>query len=228
MAIDVLSLFPGMFTSVLGESIVAQAQKAGALQVRLTDIRDFAGGRHRQADDYPFGGGAGMVMKPEPVCDAIDWLRQDDESAKAAPVVYFTPQGRLLTQSIVNEYARLPHVILLCGHYKELDQRVRDHMVDDELSVGDYVLSGGELPAMLFIDAVARLQPGVLSDIESALSDSHQQRALGCPHYTRPAEYRGWQAPEVLLGGNHAAIEAWRRERALELTRRVRPDLLDE
>ena len=228
ITVDVLSLFPGMFTSFLDESIVAQAQRANALRVRLTDIRDFAPGRHRQADDYPFGGGAGMVMKPEPVCEAIDWLRQHDEEAAQAPVVYFTPQGRLLRQSVVSEYAAMPRVILLCGHYKELDQRVRDHYVDDELSLGDYVLSGGELAAMVFIDAVARLQPGVLSDIDSAMSDSHQQPLLGSPHYTRPAEYRGWKVPDVLLSGNHAAIEAWRAERALEITRRVRPDLLGE
>jgi len=224
--IDVLTLFPAMFGGFLDESIVAQALAMKALSVRLTDIRDFAPDKHRQADDYPFGGGAGMVMKPEPVCEAIDWLRA--QGAQNAPVIYFTPQGRLLSQAIVNEYAALPHVILLCGHYKELDPRGRDHMVQDELSIGDYVLSGGELPAMIFIDAVARLQPGVLSDIDSALSDSHQERLLGCPHYTRPAEYRGWRVPDVLLSGHHAAIEAWRRERALELTRRVRPDLISE
>jgi tRNA (guanine37-N1)-methyltransferase len=222
--IDVLTLFPGMFPAFLQESMVGIARKIGALEVVLTDIRDFAFNKHRQTDDYPYGGGPGMVMKPEPVFDALRSITGED----APRVVYFTPQGRPLTQAMVREYAKEPRLILVCGHYKELDQRVRDLMVTDEISVGDYVLSGGELPAMVMIDALARLQDGVLSDSDSADSDSFENGWLGCPHYTRPPVFQDVPVPSVLLSGNHAAIERWRTEQSRELTRRVRPDLLDK
>ncbi|MCD4651888.1 MAG: tRNA (guanosine(37)-N1)-methyltransferase TrmD [Candidatus Cloacimonetes bacterium] len=221
MRIDVLTLFPMMFQQFLQESIVGAAVAKSAIEPFITDIRDFSGNKHRQVDDYPFGGGAGMVLKPEPLISALEYLNYEE-----APVVYFTPQGKVLTQQLVKKYASLPRMILLCGHYKDIDQRVRDNYVTDELSIGDYVLSGGELPAMVLIDAVARLQDGVLSDIDSAATDSHEQGILGCPHYTRPAEYLGMEVPPVLLSGNHARIEVWRHEQAMKLTRERRPDLL--
>jgi tRNA (guanine37-N1)-methyltransferase len=223
MRIDVLTLFPGMFPEFLAESMVGIARRIGVLDVFLTDLRDFAFNKHRQTDDYPYGGGPGMVMKPEPAVAAVRSVKTEPDT----PVIYFTPQGCPLTQQMVREFAHQPRLILLCGHYKELDQRARDIAVTDEISVGDYVLSGGELPAMILIDAVARLQEGVLSDSDSADSDSFEQGLLGCPHYTRPPDFEGWPVPRVLLSGNHAAIEQWRREQALDMTRRIRPDLLE-
>lgn len=224
MKIDVLTLFPGMFTNFLEESIVGIAIKNKAIQVNLTNIRDFAFNKHRNADDYPYGGGAGMVMKPEPLYESIMSVKQDRD----IPVIYFTPQGKLLTQRVVEEFSKLDGFIMICGRYKDIDQRIRDNMVTHEYSLGDYVISGGELPAMVLIDAVARLQEGVLGDMESALTDSHQTNLLGCPHYTRPPEFQGWKVPDVLLSGNHKKIEEWRQEKALEITRKIRPDLLNE
>ncbi|MDN5353314.1 MAG: tRNA (guanine37-N1)-methyltransferase [Candidatus Cloacimonadota bacterium] len=224
MKIDVLTLFPGMFTNFLEESMVKIARDKKALEVRLTDIRDYAFNKHRSVDDYPYGGGAGMVLKPEPLYEAITAVK--DESN--VPVIYFTPQGKPLTQKIIRSYASANHLILLCGHYKEIDQRIRDSLVTAEYSIGDYVLSGGELPAMVFIDAVARLQEGVLNDSESAATDSHENGLLGAPHYTRPPEFRGMKVPEVLLSGNHAKIADWRRKKAIEKTTKIRPELLDE
>ena len=224
MKIDVLTLFPGMFTNFMEESIVGIAIKNKAIQVNLTNIRDFAFNKHRNADDYPYGGGAGMVMKPEPLYESIMNVKQDRD----IPVIYFTPQGKLLTQRLVEEFSKLEGMIMICGRYKDIDQRIRDNMVTHEFSLGDYVISGGELPAMVMIDAVARLQEGVLGDIESALTDSHQTNLLGCPHYTRPPEFQGWKVPDVLLSGNHKKIDEWRREKALEITRKNRPDLLNE
>lgn len=223
MIFDVLTLFTELFTNFLDTSIIKIAREKKAIDVRLTDIRDFATDKHRQVDDYPYGGGAGMVLKPEPLHDAIMHVKQ---SADNIPVIYFTPQGRMLNQSIVEEYRHSDHIVLLCGHYKEIDQRIRDRLVSDEISIGDYVLSGGELPAMVFMDALTRLQDGVLSDIESANTDSHAEGLLGCPYYTRPADFKGMKVPEVLLSGNHEEIKKWRKEKSLELTRRVRPDLL--
>jgi len=224
MKIDVLTLFPGMFTNFMEESIVGIAIKNKAIQVNLTNIRDFAFNKHRNADDYPYGGGAGMVMKPEPLYESIVNVKQDRD----IPVIYFTPQGKLLTQRLVEEFSKLDGMIMICGRYKDIDQRIRDNMVTHEFSLGDYVISGGELPAMVMIDAVARLQKGVLGDIESALTDSHQTNLLGCPHYTRPPEFQGWKVPDVLLSGNHKKIDEWRQEKALEITRKNRPDLLNE
>ena len=221
MKIEILTLFPDMFTNFLRESIIGIAVDKKAIEVSVTDIRDFAFDKHRQVDDYSFGGGAGMVMKPEPLYEAISYVKQE----KDVPVIYFTPQGRLLNQNIVNDYAPKKEIILVCGHYKEIDQRIRDSMITDEISIGDYVLSGGEIPAMVLIDAMARLQKGVLNDMNSALTDSHQNGLLGYPCYTRPAEFKGMKVPEILLSGNHQKIEEWRQQKSVELTKKVRPDL---
>ncbi len=223
MKLDVLSLFPEAFASVLESSIVARAISRRALEVVFTDFRTYSGNKHHQVDDYAFGGFAGMVIRAEPVYQAIAALVQESW----APVVYFTPQGRKLDQSVLEDYASLPRVILLCGHYKEIDQRLRDLAVCDELSLGDYVLSGGEIPAMAFIDGVARLLPGVLGDISSATSDSFSKGrgGLGFPCYTRPESWMGQSVPPVLRDGNHARIEAWAGEESRRLTRVRRPDL---
>jgi tRNA (guanine37-N1)-methyltransferase len=222
MQIDVLTLFPGMFKGFLKESMIAKALTIEALKVKLINFRKYSGNKHNQVDDYPYGGGAGMVIKPEPVYKAVKLAQKKT----GCPVIYFTPQGRLLKQSILKEYAQLDKLVLICGHYKEIDQRVRDLVVTDEISVGDYVLSGGELAAMIFIDGISRLLPGVLGDIESAETDSFSNGILGYPCYTRPPEFMGLSVPEILLNGNHKLIEKWRKEKALELTAKRRPDLV--
>ncbi|MEA2095402.1 MAG: tRNA (guanosine(37)-N1)-methyltransferase TrmD [Candidatus Cloacimonadota bacterium] len=224
MKIDVLTLFPQMFKNFLKESMVGIAIKQNALSVELTDIRDFAFNKHHKVDDYPYGGGSGMVMTPEPLYEAITKIKGDRD----IPVIYFTPQGKLLDQSTVNKFSQINEMIIVCGHYKEIDQRIRDTLITDELSIGDYVLSGGEIPAMVMIDAVARLQDDVLGDIGSALSDSHQDGLLGCPHYTRPPEFMGHKVPDILLSGNHKNIEKWREKKSLEITKKNRPDLLED
>jgi tRNA (guanine37-N1)-methyltransferase len=224
MKIAVVTIFPEMFTNFLQESMVRIASDSGAIKVSVTNIRDFARDKHKTTDDYPYGGGAGMIMKPEPIYAAVNSVRAN----KQIPVIYFTPQGKLLDQQMVNQFSKMEEVILLCGHYKEIDQRIRDLLVTEEISIGDYVLSGGEIPAMVFIDAVARLQEGVLGDMDSALTDSHQQELLDCPYYTRPADFKGLKVPEVLLSGNHAKIEEWRKQRSEEITRKNRPDLFQK
>jgi tRNA (guanine37-N1)-methyltransferase len=221
MRIDVLTLFPRMFAGPLDESIVRRARDSGQLDVRLTDIRDFAVDRHRTVDDTPYGGGPGMVMKPDPVFAAAESVRTADSH-----LVLLSPRGRLFRQSIAVELSHLSHLILICGHYEGVDERVSLHLVDDELSIGDYILTGGELAAMVVIDAVTRLLPGVLGAHESIQEESHSSGLLEYPHYTRPAEYRGWRVPDVLLSGHHGEIQRWRQEQALERTRRQRPDLL--
>ncbi|MCK4653280.1 MAG: tRNA (guanosine(37)-N1)-methyltransferase TrmD [Candidatus Cloacimonetes bacterium] len=222
MNIEILTLFPKLFDNFLQESVVGIAIKQKAISVNLTDIRDFTHDKYRSVDDYPYGGGAGMVMKPEPLYEAIQHVKKDRD----IPVIYFTPQGKLLIQKIVNKYSKIKDMILLCGHYKEIDQRIRDIFVTEELSIGDYVLSGGEIPAMVMIDAITRLQEGVLGDMDSALTDSHQNRLLGCPHFTRPSDFKGKKVPDVLLSGNHKKIEEWRKQKALEITKKNRPELL--
>ncbi len=224
MKIDVLTLFPQMFENFLKESMVGIAIKQKALSVELTDIRDFAFNKHHKVDDYPYGGGSGMVMTPEPLHEAITKIKGDRD----IPIIYFTPQGKLLNQSTVNKFSQIDEMIIVCGHYKEIDQRIRDTLITDELSIGDYVLSGGEIPAMVMIDAVARLQDDVLGSIDSALSDSHQDGLLGCPHYTRPPEFMGHKVPDILLSGNHKNIEKWREQKSLEITKKNRPDLLED
>lgn len=223
MIIDVVSLFPGMFENVLSTSIIAKALTKKALLINLIDLRDFAFNKNRQVDDYPYGGDSGMIIKPEPLFEVSDFLNWKD-----IPVIYFTPQGRVLNQNIIKEYLDKPRIAIICGHYKELDQRVRDNIVTDEISIGDYILSGGELPAMVFIDALARLQDGVINDITSALQDSFEDGLLGVPQYTRPAEYRGFKVPEVLLQGNPKEINKWQEKQSYQLTKKMRPDLLDE
>ena len=213
-----------MFENFLKESMVGIAIKQKALSVELTDIRDFAFNKHHKVDDYPYGGGSGMVMTPEPLYEAITKIKGDRD----IPIIYFTPQGKLLNQSTVNKFSQIDEMIIVCGHYKEIDQRIRDTLITDELSIGDYVLSGGEIPAMVMIDAVARLQDDVLGSIDSALSDSHQDGLLGCPHYTRPPEFMGHKVPDILLSGNHKNIEKWREQKSLEITKKNRPDLLED
>ncbi|MFA7543669.1 MAG: tRNA (guanosine(37)-N1)-methyltransferase TrmD [Candidatus Cloacimonadaceae bacterium] len=224
MKIEVLSLFPESFESFLATSIVARAIAKDALSVNVDDIRPYADNKHHQVDDYPYGGFAGMVGSIQPLWDALDTVLGESR----APVIYFSPQGRQLKQSILKHYALEPRLVLICGHYKEIDQRFRRLAVSDEISLGDYVFSGGELAAQLFIDGIARLLPGVLGDPASASTDSFYHEALGFPCYTRPPEYLGQKVPEVLLSGNHAHIEAWARAEAHQMTKARRPDLLDK
>lgn len=222
MKIDILTLFPGICHGALGESMLRRAQDRGLAELRAVDLRQWATGRHRTADDMPYGGGPGMVMKIEPIHAALTALRTPESR-----VVLMTPQGRPFTQRIARELRGERHLILLCGHYEGVDQRVADHLVDDEISIGDYVLTNGALAALVVTDAVVRLIPGVLGDAESAEQDSFgDDRRLDHPHYTRPEVYGDWRVPDVLLSGNHAAIAKWRRERAEALTRERRPDLL--
>ncbi len=224
MRIDVLTLFPGMFEGFASTSMVARAQKHKALRLSYVDIRRFSDNKHHKVDDYPYGGFPGMVMQAKPVYAAIaSRIRR-----KPAPVIYFTPQGRVLTQDILRHYSEMEHVILLCGHYKDVDQRVRDLAVSDEISIGDYVLSGGELAAMVFIDGVSRLLPGVLSDIGSAESDSHSNGKLGFPCYSRPESFLGISVPEVLRQGDPRKIDAWAEAEADRLTRTRRRDLIQK
>ena len=221
MRVDILTLFPGMFVGPFDESMLKRAREAGLLQLNLVDIRDFATDRHRTVDDTPYGGGPGMVMKPGPIFAAVGAVRSADSR-----VILLSPQGRLFEQAMAIELSTLPHLVLICGHYEGVDERVREHLVDEELSIGDYVLTGGELAAMVVVDAVGRLLPGVLGAGESTVEESHSSGLLEYPQYTRPVEFRGWRVPDILLSGNHAEIARWRRRRALERTRERRPDLL--
>ncbi len=222
MRIDVVTLFPGMFPGVLNESMLRVAAERGAAEIRVVDLRDYTEGRHRVADDYPFGGGGGMVLKPEPLFAAVEALREP-----ASRVVLLCPQGPAFTQATAERLATAAHLVLLCGHYEGVDERVRAELVDDELSIGDYVLTGGELAAMVVLDAVVRLLPGVLGDPSGAAQESFAAGRLDYPQYTRPAEFRGWRVPEVLLSGDHGRIGRWRRREALRRTLARRPDLLD-
>jgi len=224
--IDVLTLFPEMFAGPLSESILKQAQENGLLAVRLTDIRDFARDKHRTADDYQYGGGSGMVMKPEPIFEAVESVLADGLEEDGGPaIVLLSARGRLFDQDLAKEFADRGRLVLICGRYKGVDERVTS-LVTHEVSVGDFVLTGGELPAMIVIDAVTRLIPGVLGDMESAETDSFFEGILGPPTYTRPEEYRGLKVPEALVSGNHARIRRWRRAEALRATLERRPDLL--
>jgi tRNA (guanine37-N1)-methyltransferase len=222
MKIDVLTLFPGMFTGPLDESIVRRARDAGKLDLTIHDLRDYTHDRHRTVDDKPFGGGPGMLLKPEPVFEAVDALKGDNTR-----VILMTPGGRRLDQRLVVELSEQPHLLLICGSYEGFDERIREHLADDEISIGDFVLTNGALPAMVVVDAVSRLLPGVLGDDQSAADESFSNGLLEYPHYTRPAEFRGWKVPDILLSGHHAEIEKWRRDQSLARTRRNRPDLLD-
>lgn len=225
MRIDILTLFPGMFAGPFDESIVARARAAGVVEIGIHDLRSWTSDRHRTVDDYPYGGGAGMVLKPEPLFAAIEALRGQGPNG-GGHVVLLTPQGEPFRQGIAAELANVQHLVLVCGHYEGVDERVREHAVDRELSIGDYVLSGGELPAMVVVDAVVRLLPGALGSPDSVAEESHSAGLLEYPHYTRPADFRGWRVPDVLLSGHHGAIASWRREQSIRRTRERRPDLL--
>ena len=224
MRIDYLTLFPEMFEGVLNHSILQRAQDKGMLAVNTVNFRDYAENKHNQVDDYPFGGGQGMVLKPEPIFNALESLQQTAETR----VVLMCPQGEPFTQEKAQELSEAEHLVFICGHYEGYDERIREHLVTDEISIGDYVLTGGELPAMTMTDAIVRLIPGVLGNQQSHEDDSFQDGLLEFPQYTRPREYRGMNVPEVLLSGNHARIDAWRREQKLLRTYRNRPDLLDK
>ena len=227
MRFDILTLFPGMFRGVFDESIIRRAREAGLVSIHIHNIRDYATGRHKVTDDYPYGGGGGMIMKPEPIFRAVESILGLEEGEKPeVPVILLTPQGRLFTQEVAKELARHHRIVLICGHYEGVDERVRLYLANDEISIGDYVLTGGEIPAMVIVDAVTRLIPGVLGDPTAVFEESFSDGLLEYPQYTRPAEFRGYRVPEVLLSGNHAAIARWRREQSLLRTWQRRPDLL--
>ena len=223
MRVDVFTLFPEVFEPYLSLSIMARARQKGLLEVRLHNIRDWATDRHKTVDDEPYGGGGGMVMKPEPIFVAVEAVLGRPPQV---PVILLTPQGRPFTQEVAWELAQQPHLALIAGRYEGVDERVRQHLVTDEISIGDYVLTGGELPALVVLDAVTRLLPGVLGDPDAPRKDSFSDGLLEHPHYTRPAVFRGWKVPEVLLSGHHAEIARWRRREALRRTWERRPDLL--
>lgn len=224
MKIDVLTLFPEMFGGVFGASILGKAREKGIVDLNAVDFRPYANNKHNTVDDYPYGGGGGMVLKPDPIFAAVEDLVKETETKPR--VILMCPQGETFTQRKAEELSESEHLIFICGHYEGYDERIREHLVTDELSIGDYVLTGGELPAMTIIDSVVRLLPGVLGNESSAVTDSYSTGLLEYPHYTRPPVFRGWEVPEVLLSGHHARIEAWRREQSLLRTLNRRPDLL--
>jgi tRNA (guanine37-N1)-methyltransferase len=221
--IDVLTLFPGMFAGPLDESIIMRARKAGLLDLSIHNLRDYAHDRHKTVDDRPFGGGPGMLLKPEPIFEAVEAIARENTQ-----VILFSPAGRPFTQAIARQLAVQEHLLLVSGHYEGFDERIRLELADDELSIGDYVLTNGALPAMVVVDAVTRLIPGVLGDDESSRDESFSQGLLEYPHYTRPAEFRGMKVPDVLLSGNHAEIANWRAKQSRLRTKERRPDLLSD
>lgn len=223
MKIDILTIFPKMFAPVLDESIIKRARKKGLVKIDVHDIRDYSRDKHRKIDDRPFGGGPGMVFKPEPIFEAVRRLHKGRTKAK---VILLSPQGATLTQQLAKKLSRHKHLILICGRYEGIDERVKAYLADEEISIGDYVLTGGELPAMVVIDAVVRLIPGVVGDKESVKQDSFCDGLLEYPHYTRPANFRGKKVPAVLLSGDHKKIMAWRAQQSKKVTKAKRPDLL--
>lgn len=225
MRIDILTLFPDMFEGPFTESIIKRAQNAGMVEIHAHDIRAFSTDKHGRVDDYQFGGGAGMVMALQPIVSAIEHLKSERAYDH---IIYMTPDGETLNQQRANSLSLSGNLMILCGHYKGIDQRIRDHYITDEISIGDYVLTGGELAACVVVDSVVRLIPGAISDEESALSDTFQDGLLSAPIYTRPAEFNGWRVPDVLLSGHEANIDKWREQQALERTKRLRPDLWDK
>ena len=236
MQFEVFTLLPEVFPPYLESSILKRARQRGLIDVRVHDIRAYTHDKHHTTDDTPYGGGGGMVMKPEPVFEAVETvlgarnLTQPipvTHARQGIPVILLTPQGRVFDQRVAEELARYERIALLCGRYEGVDERIREHLVTDEISIGDYVLTGGELPALILIDAIARLVPGVLGDPEGAADDSHSMGLLEYPHYTRPPEFRGWKVPEVLLSGDHGRIEKWRREQAIIRTFKRRPDMFE-
>ncbi len=227
MRFDILTLFPEMFDSPLNHSILKRAREQGLISVTVHNIRDYATDKHRMTDDTPYGGGGGMVMKPEPIFEAVEAILTGDPG-RQGPVILLSPQGRLFTQEVAHELAAHSRILLVCGRYEGVDERVREFLVDDEISVGDYVLTGGEIPAMVIVDAVSRLVAGVLGDPAATLKDSHARGLLEYPQYTRPAIFRGHAVPEALLSGNHGEIALWRRRQGLRRTYERRPDLLQK
>ena len=229
MQFDIFTILPEVFPPYLESSILQRARQRGLIDVRVHNIRDYTHDKHHNTDDTPYGGGGGMVMKPEPVFEAVEAvLGTSPTRDKVVPVILLTPQGRVFNQRVAEELSRHERIALLCGRYEGVDERIREHLVTDEISVGDYVLTGGELPALVIIDALSRLIPGVLGDPEGAQDDSHSMGLLEYPHYTRPPEFRGWSVPEILLSGDHGKIERWRREQALLRTLNKRPDMLEK
>jgi len=231
MQIDILTLFPQMFQGPFSVGILKRAIDRGLIQVNIHNIRDYTHDKHHTVDDYAYGGGAGMVLKPEPIFEAVESIKSEvslGQGVSQLPIILLTPQGRLFGQHIAQELSRYSHLILICGRYEGVDERVGEHLVTDEISIGDYVLGGGELAAMVVVDAVARLLPGVLGSEASPLDDSHTTGLLEYPQYTRPDVYRGWAVPEVLLSGDHAQVARWRREQAILRTLKRRPELLDK
>ena len=222
---DIFTLFPEVFPAYLETSILKRAQEAKIIEVALHNIRDWTTDRHHVCDDMPYGGGGGMVMKPEPIFASVESVLG---APPTCPVILLSPQGRVFTQGVAEELSQQSHLALLCGRYEGIDERVIEHLVTDEISIGDYVLSGGELPALVLIDAITRLLPGALGDPEGAWDDSHATGLLEYPHYTRPPEFRGWVVPDILLSGDHARIAWWRRQQALLRTLQRRPDLLEK
>ncbi len=225
MRIDIITVLPELLRSPFDESIIRRARQKGIAEINIVNLRDYSTDKHKSTDDYPFGGGAGMVMMIEPVYNCITHLTSQ---RKYDEIIYTSPDGTRFTQAMANELSMKENIIILAGHYKGIDQRIRDHLISREISVGDYVLTGGELPAAIITDAIVRLLPGAISDAESALSDSFQDGLLAPPQYTRPAEFNGWKVPDILIGGNTPEIEKWRFEESLRITREKRPDLLGE
>jgi tRNA (guanine37-N1)-methyltransferase len=225
MRFDIFSLFPEIFSTYLDTSILKRAQESGHLEVFTHNIRDYAFDKHHTTDDTPYGGGGGMVMKPEPIFTAME---ETLGTPPKCPIILLSPQGRLFNQEIAYELSKFNHLALLCGRYESVDERIRQHLVTDSISIGDYVLTGGELPALIIVDAVTRLLPGVLGDPDAAEDDSHATGLLEYPHYTRPPTFRGLEVPDVLLSGNHAEIARWRRQQSLQRTLELRPDLLSK
>ncbi len=227
MRIDIFCLFPEMLKSPFDQSIIKRAKERGMIDLVMHDIRDYTHDKHHTVDDYSYGAGPGMVLKPEPIFEAVQTVKGQLD-AEEVPVILLTPQGRLLNQQVVQELAGYSHFMIICGHYEGLDERVRKHLATDEISIGDYVLSAGEIAAMVVVDAVVRLIPGVLGSQMSTGSDSYSDGLLEYPQYTRPQEYQGWSVPSVLLSGNHSEIAKWRRQQAILRTSRRRPDLLEK
>lgn len=227
MKIDILSLFPDMFSGVFGQSILKKAFEKKLVHYQVVNFRDYADNKHKTVDDYPYGGGAGMVLQPQPIFDAVTALKEQVNS-KQPRVILLCPQGERYTQKKAEELAQEDHLIFICGHYEGYDERIREHLITDEISIGDYVLTGGELGAMVVIDSVVRLLPGVLGSEESHLRDSFSTGLLEHPHYTRPADFRGMKVPDILLGGNHRLIDEWRMRESIKRTFNRRPDMLDE
>lgn len=229
MRVDILTLFPQMFEAPFSFGIFQRAIENGLVSIRVHNIRDHTHDKHNTVDDYPYGGGAGMVMQPGPIFEAVEAIRESlPEDERQFPVILLTPQGRLFSQQIALDFSLQKHLVFICGHYEGVDERVREHLATDEISIGDYVLTGGEVPALVVVDGVLRLLPGVLGSEESPLDDSHAGGLLEYPQYTRPPDFRGWTVPEILLSGNHAQIAKWRREQVICRTLDRRPDLLDK